>query len=125
MRAIKFRGKRIDNGEWHYGNFIDGTDSRTYIMDFASVDTDAFSFHEVDPATVGQFTGLHDKKGKEIYEGDILRSAYTQRKYAVKWSNQDSMFVAGEDYHKCLNVANWGTSFVIGNIYENSELITP
>ena len=71
MREIKFRGKRIDNGEWVYGNYIKVTpyeDNGGHRI----CSQDSWDMFEVDPETVGQFTDLKDKNGKEIYEGDIL-----------------------------------------------------
>lgn len=75
MREIKFRGKRLDNGEWIYGSllvshFKDDKKERYFITQFSG----NYTFeHEVDPNTVGQFTGLRDKNGRGIWEGDIFK----------------------------------------------------
>ena len=70
MREIKFRGKRIDNGEWvHGGIYVD--EKQVGILTTEIIGASAV-IDEVDPATVGQYTGIKDKKGVEIYEGDIV-----------------------------------------------------
>ncbi len=73
MRTIKFRGKRIDNGEWIYGSYVPHYDFFGTIKN-EMVDENGNLF-EVDPATVGQYTGLNDKNGKGVYEGDIFKDS--------------------------------------------------
>lgn len=84
MRDYEFRGKRLDNGEWVYGSltvrlvdgYLDHNKKQYYIQydymnSYGQVFTDKF---EVNPSTIGQFTGLVDKKKVKIYEGDIIQS---------------------------------------------------
>lgn len=71
-RKIKFRGKRLDNGEWIYGDLIHIDKSDIGIV----TDYDHWQGRRVDPETVGQFTGITDDSGKYVYEGDRLEAVY-------------------------------------------------
>lgn len=132
-RQIKFRGKRADTGEWIFGYYLefslcDGEGRCSYIK------VDGCQPIKVDPDTVGQFTGLLDKNGKEIYEGDIARftSSYEKQGYHTIVTNsyigvialnkyfQTCIMVGGKEYH-IDNCTLHGE--VIGSAHDNPELL--
>ena len=122
MREIIFRGKRLDNGEWVYGSLFVGF-KKCYICPeaIAMYNFDGAlclgGFVEVDPSTVGQYTGLKDKNGKMIFEGDIL-SLRAGRPHVVRFKN--GAFIL-EDSAIPMSFA---IKFeIIGNIYDNPELL--
>ena len=123
-RAIKFRGQRIDTKKWHYGDLIhEGYDVFNQIFLPVSIKEAMYVPIEVIPETVGQFTGLHDKNGKEIYEGDWLRIAAG---YTSKVEFQDGMFVSvyshpedGETLSLIDIISD--KLIVIGNIHDNNS----
>lgn len=131
MREILFKAKRLDNGEWISGSlvcFAGGarailpSDSKTLFSKskgFICCDT----CHDVDPSTVCQYTGLTDKNGKKIFEGDIVRreTAYYGKHNVydepVVWEDDIENDSFGEPYTSgyCIHGGNWE---VIGSIHD-------
>ena len=124
MREILFRGKRY-NGEWIY-------DSETYIRDGDGIwlSDDDLNVVQVQEDTVGQYTGLTDKNGTKIFEGDIVKYPTTCEIFTVAWHGSFAEFVISELQKP--NKATRGSKNmylvnryceVIGNIYDNPELL--
>lgn len=128
MREILFRGKRTDNGEWVYGNLVRGCDEKyAYIVEFGNKEM-CRNYVDVDPSTVGQYTGLKDKNGTKIFEGDIIYavSNFDAANMVVVYDPAEFRLVLCEDYKtyqpgwgfKCLCYESFYME-VVGNIYDN------
>jgi uncharacterized phage protein (TIGR01671 family) len=124
MREIKFRGKRSDNGKWVYGGiWVKHKCPNTRILILDSIG----ERFEVDPETVGEYPGLKDKNDKEIYEGDIILLLLDKEKCEVSYNSSHCAYLLTNKYkwtdaYKLGNMSSLEIE-VIGNIYENPELI--
>lgn len=121
-KQIKFRGKDNGNGEWVYGDLITG---KYPVFPKLSIPLilDEFGAWEVTPETVGQFTGLTDRNGREIYEGDIVRwidSDRNKRIDTVGWKN-GGMILCNEQY--TVGVYLFNDLEITGNIHDTPELL--
>lgn len=136
-REIKFRGKRTDIDDWAYGDLLQNNDGsvgiRTNLHTWGdnNDDVDAFGdYLKVNPDSISQFTGLQDKNGKEIYEGDIItysketiNGGIFPEKGFVKYRSDHAMFVlqtgtGDEILSYCRRHIE-----VIGNVIDNKELL--
>ena len=132
MREILFRGKRADNGEWVEGGILQ---TENWVSIFVCKDYQGsmneppccdVEEYEVIPETVGQYTGLTDKNGKKIYEGDIIQSLETKETAVVQWFPEHFAFMV---WCKSSNEVGFlyectkSNIEVIGNIYDNPELL--
>lgn len=124
MREILFRGKSLDNGKWEIGYLLENQ-GRTFIYQ-ATNDNGRISVAavEVDPATVGQYTGMKDRNGKKVYEADILTDKFGSIG-VVEW--RDGGFVVDFGDTDIFDLSDcFGDSYqmwVIGNIHDNADLI--
>ena len=127
MRTMKFRSKDLRNGKWYYGSLhVNEIYGRKQIW-LSGV----LGYVDVDPETVGQFTGLYDKDGKEIYEGDILLLGNSPSAvFEVKWNESIAAFCIRFNFENEIGsrplgewLAEKKNIAIIGNVFDNPELI--
>lgn len=144
-REIKFRGKVFLKEEWVYGDLV----KIKNLVVIKKADGDYFHPTQVSPSTVGQYTGLKDKNGKEIYERDILRLTMpdgSTRHFVVEWATEDRklMPLSGFEHDgNDIRISGWCFNWeghrlypsvidgvsdnermeIVGNIHDNPELL--
>ena len=127
MREILFRGKRIDNGEWVFGHFYESKGNGKNVHRIYN--GNIFRHDTVCPETVGQYTGLTDKNGEKIFEGDIVNGLFLfERPIKAVVTFQDGAFGLRWPRGSVIEFSAF-TSLcnveyeVIGNIHDNPELL--
>ena len=130
----KFRGKRLDSGEWMYGFYQPHKNGNViFIGDYGGL-TDIPKLHKVLPESVGQWTGLVDRNGKEIYEGDVIRftrntgpiykPTISSDVCVVRWIEERSSFrLCYKTQQQKFHSSCFAKYEIIGNIHDNPELM--
>ena len=134
MREILFKAKRVDNGEWVVGQYVNtcypGNDKETghFIVVYPN------EYHEIYTSTICQFTGLYDRYGNKIWENDILK-AWSDEYAHVKFGFYNTGFEIGnynQGFYAAFSEGSYyrhelgywcKETYVIGNIFDNKELL--
>lgn len=131
MREILFRGKREDNGEWIEGYLVRrpsaiqvGEHCSPWAIDRPPNDPDdSGEVRFVDGNTVGQFTGLTDKNGRKIFEGDVVRYPWMALVKIQYNEKRACFFVEGQSWIGAVDGYSEKDSEVVGNVHDNPELL--
>ena len=135
LRRIAFRGKSIDTNEWLYGDLVHSSDMKR--CGILVNDKSSYDECEVNPCTVGQFTGLKDENGKEIFEGDIV--CFDDTPYCTYGNKYQGVVVEHRGAWCVKHYEEWGDEYfysplfaddfasykttILGNVYDNPRTI--
>ena len=120
MREILFKAKRINNGEWVEGYYL------FYSNDHIIMETNknGILYHRIDQNTLCQYTGLTDKNEKKIWENDVVKDTDIHLLGFVEYDEEHGMYVINEVNDGYQNFQEfWSCTEVIGNIFDNPELV--
>lgn len=131
-REVLYRGKRVDNGEWIFGDLIENQ-GRFYIYQASNITTlpwdaknqIAVCGYEIEPETRGEYTGLKDRNGKRIFEGDVVETPWDGWSHGRLVHYKNGLFKAGTT-SLCSFIGADSPEYhceVIGNIHDNPELV--
>ena len=130
IENIKFKAKRLDNGEWIIGSFVVMNIPALSKTTIGIVAAGGATLHEIDPSTVCQFTGLTDCKGREVWEGDILQDVDDYNiKYVVTFNEgtflarKEGLYI-GIPLHECVgSLGNDVITYakVVGNKFDKEK----
>ena len=122
-REILFRGKRLDNGQWVEGNVQVPNKETLHVFNKWFMWDEKNIQRQVDPETVGQFTGMTDKKGKKLFEGDVYSMGEKNILYVVIFDK--SQFIGKQVGNRSLaGLEYWKSDIeIVGSVHDNPELL--
>ena len=127
MREILFRGKRLDNGEWVHGFYVfapNHFNHQEHLIQPVDEDGRLTILRKVHPESVGQFTGVFDKNGKRIFEGDICRINNMNFKVVFAFPMWNFVSLSKKHFFYPFLSSHCGKQCeIVGNIYDNPELL--
>lgn len=121
-RIIKFRGKHISTGEWLFGSHYDDCGEEYILPNIVGSAID-YEDYQVDPNTVGQYTGVNDNAGVSVFEGDVIQNGDKGFFYVVEW-NQDGWAAKQVGRSSFIDLYYWRKDLSVkGNRFDNPELL--